>query len=532
MTLIKTGIVAIAIILTIVILMVVLWPKQKNKKTEKEEKNTDVLDSENVEKFSSYPERQGYNDFGDGSIQMDESRPASMAIIYKSEMDYISRCIHDYPNIETGGQLFGFVTEYGAPVVCYAIGPGPRANHQSTQFNQDTEYLQNTYNELNRRYGLRYIGEWHSHHQLGLAKPSGGDISTVVYGIQKNKFRHFLLCIGNCDNNFHSTLNAFTFHLDDPYNYNHAPWMIIEMDSPYRAIVDREMKDVLCHPRTRQASHGSNYLTNGDGVSSRVTPTYSDEYWLNNKANNLILKNIIDYLTTGENEGNVVKPQLDSHKHVHLMVQKNNSQIEIVFDEKFPNEAPKIYGSDEVRMNNSAQWIYEGDIYDSFVRYYKDCLGDGFTSQTDPTSVLHEYTEPQTSNIGDSCNENEKSDTPNEDHIDIRNEEVTEVYINQEVLDAFDGSSLVVYGALSSIGGAFNLGTNEYGPSKKVLKTSVTPFAETPMINVTLYKDKASDYQSGTFILEDTQSEQVKAFYINAEGQKNELKVTICHELL
>ena len=143
-----------------------------------------------------------------GLSQVDESRPSTVAIIYRSEMDYISRCIHDYPNIETGGQLFGYLTENGSPVVCYAIGPGMNANHQSAFFNQDTEYLQSTYNELNRRYGLRYIGEWHSHHQLGLAKPSGHDASTIVHGIRRSNFRHFLLCIGNCDNNYHSTFST------------------------------------------------------------------------------------------------------------------------------------------------------------------------------------------------------------------------------------------------------------------------------------------------------------------------------------
>ena len=39
--------------------------------------------------------------------------PASKAIIYRSEIDYISRCILDYPNIETGGQLFGYWTALG-----------------------------------------------------------------------------------------------------------------------------------------------------------------------------------------------------------------------------------------------------------------------------------------------------------------------------------------------------------------------------------------------------------------------------------
>lgn len=303
------------------------------------------------------------------SSQVDESRPASVAIIYRSEMDYISRCILDSPNIETGGQLFGFVTEYGAPVVCYAIGPGPRANHQVAFFNQDTEYLQNAYDELNRKYGLRYIGEWHSHHKLGLAKPSGHDASTVVRGIQRSNYRHFLLCIGNCDNYGHSTLNAFTFHLHDPFNYCHAPWDIIEMESPYRPIADREMRDLLCHPATQQANHGSNYILNNTGDSMPVTPSYGDEYWLNNKENNLILKKIIDFLASYDSDS-VVKPMLDAQKHVHLMVQRATYGEQVVFGDKFPVEKPSIVVTEGVSVNNSAEWQFDGDIYDSFVKYY------------------------------------------------------------------------------------------------------------------------------------------------------------------
>lgn len=301
---------------------------------------------------------------------VDESRPSSIAIIYKSEMDYISRCIHDYPNIETGGQLFGFITETGSPVVCYAIGPGPQANHQSTFFNQDTEYLQNTYNELNRRYGLRYIGEWHSHHQLGLAKPSGHDAATIVHGMQRSNFRHFLLCIGNCDNNFHSTLNAYTFHINDKYHYYHAPWKILQIDSPYRSIIDRDLEGRLYHPRTQNASHGTNYIQSESGSPMLTTPDYSDEYWLNNKANNLVLKNIIDFIIGFDNEECSVKPQLDSQKHVHLFVQRRERQEHIVFGEKFPDEAPQITISGEESPINSVEWYFDGAIYRSFTNYY------------------------------------------------------------------------------------------------------------------------------------------------------------------
>lgn len=38
---------------------------------------------------------------------------ARKAVIFKGEMDFISRCILDRKNIETGGQLFGYWTENG-----------------------------------------------------------------------------------------------------------------------------------------------------------------------------------------------------------------------------------------------------------------------------------------------------------------------------------------------------------------------------------------------------------------------------------
>ena len=98
--------------------------------------------------------------------QAPSNKSAAVAMIYCSELDYISRCILDSTTIETGGQLFGFWTSTGIPVVLYAIGPGPLANHQVTFFNQDVDYLLNVGTALLQRYGLQHIGEWHSHHQL------------------------------------------------------------------------------------------------------------------------------------------------------------------------------------------------------------------------------------------------------------------------------------------------------------------------------------------------------------------------------
>lgn len=334
----------------------------------RQKKNNNNSNIDNMSRNDFYQPYEHSNRY----TKVDESRPSTVAIIYRSEMDYISRCIHDYPNIETGGQLFGYLTENGSPVVCYAIGPGRNANHQSAFFNQDTEYLQSIYNELNRRYGLRYIGEWHSHHQLGLAKPSGHDASTIVHGIQRNNFRHFLLCIGNCNNNFHSTLNAFTFHINDQYHYFHAPWKIIETESPYRPIVDRDLQHMLCHPRYPHASYGSNYIISESGKPSMITPNYGDNYWLNDKSNNLVLKQIIDYISSYNGEEHQVKPQLDADKHVHLLVQRFNGFVQITFGERFPEEAPIIIPSVGIPYNMNANWTYNGNIYDTFACYYDE----------------------------------------------------------------------------------------------------------------------------------------------------------------
>ena len=324
------------------------------------------------------------------SSGIDESKPAPHAVIYQSEFDYISRCILDYPDIETGGQLFGFLTEYGVPVVCYAIGPGPRANHQVAFFNQDTSYLQSFYNEVSRKYGLRYIGEWHSHHQLGLAKPSGHDASTIVNGINRSHFRHFLLCIGNCNNQgTRSSLNAFTFHINNPYSYSHVPWKIINIESPYRNIVDRDLRNMVRHPQTPYASHGDNYIITSARTPVAVVPNYSGEYWLNSKANNLILKQIIDYLAAIHNTS--VKPQIDAEKHVHLIINSANGNEEITFGEQFPNEAPIIKNIDNGEIEN-CQWLYDGDIYNSFVKFYeKKKIGPKPADESEPISNETHY---------------------------------------------------------------------------------------------------------------------------------------------
>ncbi|MBR6285326.1 MAG: Mov34/MPN/PAD-1 family protein [Muribaculaceae bacterium] len=314
-----------------------------------------------------------------------ESKPAPVVMIFQSELDYISRCILDCPRIETGGQLFGHWTATGIPVVEYAIGPGPRANHQTTFFNQDVDYLVRVGQTIVDRYGLQHIGEWHSHHQLGLAHPSGHDAATMVNNIARQHLRRFLLCIGNCDSLGRSTLNAFTFHEDHQYAYVHAPWHVMpEPLSPYRQRIDIDLAAVLRHPRTAQPSHKAMLLAQ----PATTRPDYDVAYWLNDKSNNIVLKRIIDQLPMLDpSTPCTVQPKLDERQHLHLLVQRGQQHEHIYFPAAFPHVPPEVSfqtaaaehypgaNAPEATQPSSTAgilWNYDGhDIYRAFIDYYK-----------------------------------------------------------------------------------------------------------------------------------------------------------------
>ena len=301
-------------------------------------------------------------------------RPSKTAIIYRSELDYISRCILDRTNIETGGQLFGFWTGNGVPVVLFAIGPGPKANHQVAFFNQDIDYLLSVGEVLVRKYGLQHIGEWHSHHQLGLARPSGHDAATMVNNITRGNLGKFLLAIGNCTSTV-STLNAFAFTQSCGYDYEHAAWEIKEVDSPYRAMIasDAKLQSLICDPKTRMARHG--ILKTTISSDEFVTPAYARDYWLKSKENNLVLKAVMDFLSTRSSSGKC-SAQLDVSGQVHLSLLDAGEDVHVIFVVGFPEMPPLITFDGEERSGIEAVWNYKGDILTAFKECYLTLKGE------------------------------------------------------------------------------------------------------------------------------------------------------------
>lgn len=100
--------------------------------------------------------------------------------LFQEDFEMMKDLVLRYPNVETGGDLFGLWTSDGDAVLHMVLGPGKNCKRTATSFYQDVPYLQEKGELLTTKYMLCHIGEWHSHHQLHLYEPSHGDSSTVI----------------------------------------------------------------------------------------------------------------------------------------------------------------------------------------------------------------------------------------------------------------------------------------------------------------------------------------------------------------
>ena len=105
--------------------------------------------------------------------------------IYESELQMIGFDSASW-DTETGGDLFGVWQDI--PIIYLATLAGPKAIRNHAHFRLDLEYLIALSADLEVDWGLRYFGDWHSHHSLGLASPSSGDKKRIVSVAKKNNF--------------------------------------------------------------------------------------------------------------------------------------------------------------------------------------------------------------------------------------------------------------------------------------------------------------------------------------------------------
>ena len=172
-------------------------------------------------------------------------------VIYEEDYKELCAYVLCKPHIETGGDLFGLWADEYSAVIQLALGPGKRCRRTSASFYQDVEYLQDVGSYLTQHEGVCHIGEWHSHHQLGLARPSGGDENTVWNNMPTYKLSRFVIFIANIEafrQSYKVNIGCFLFEIDS--KGNHLPvlqgkFKILHSENPFsrkREVSDRRNK--------------------------------------------------------------------------------------------------------------------------------------------------------------------------------------------------------------------------------------------------------------------------------------------------
>ena len=160
-------------------------------------------------------------------------------VIYENDYKELCAWVLRKPHIETGGDLFGLWANKYTAVIQLVLGPGKGCRRTSTSFYQDVNYLEKVGTHLTQKEGICHIGEWHSHHQLGLARPSGGDENTVWNNMPTYNLTRFVIFIANIDHfgqSYSVNVGCFLFEIDS--NGEQLPvlrgkFKILNQESPF-----------------------------------------------------------------------------------------------------------------------------------------------------------------------------------------------------------------------------------------------------------------------------------------------------------
>ena len=131
-------------------------------------------------------------------------RAPFVAYVYENDYEEIQKLVQFYPNIETGGDLFGLWKDDRTVIIQQFIGPGKDCHRTTTSFHQDIEYLHKVGSLITTKEGLCNVGEWHSHHQIAMPHPSDGDRRTVFSNMPHLGLERFVLFIATIESKGYS----------------------------------------------------------------------------------------------------------------------------------------------------------------------------------------------------------------------------------------------------------------------------------------------------------------------------------------
>lgn len=285
--------------------------------------------------------------------------------IYERDLDKMKELVLEYPNLETGGDLFGFWTHSGAPVIQFVLGPGQKSTHLVTSFYQDEEFLRVNGKFLNQRHGLQHIGEWHSHHQMSLNHPSGGDEGTIYSALSNYGFQRFLLCIANIDRNDDVSIQPYLFEAENS-TYKAGKWNIFSGGSPFRSL-ELEMPgtsidNIKNYPNTRVSS-----------IESVQIKSILPQAWYTRKEGNIFLRSLDALLKETFDE---CEMKIKKTGRLYFSLKGNKSHAQLHFPDDFPKSEPYVLVGEEAYAISLKSGIkpdkLSRSVYDQFVKIVKE----------------------------------------------------------------------------------------------------------------------------------------------------------------
>ena len=205
------------------------------------------------------------------SARMSEQRDDEKfkVVIYANEYRQICAWVLQHGFLETGGDLFGLWKDDHTAVIQLVLGPGKNCQRAYASFYQDVDYLEKAGSQLIEKEGVCHIGEWLSHHKIGLKQPSGGDRGAVWRNIPTYGLNRFVLFIANIEtqDNSAASVGCFLFErgtADQSQRMTQGQFHLLPNESPLREKFQTDLKE------------GSETI-NGKEEISRITADQSVE---------------------------------------------------------------------------------------------------------------------------------------------------------------------------------------------------------------------------------------------------------------
>lgn len=304
-------------------------------------------------------------------LYQNQQRNQFKTLIYQEELDHIAGWVEEYPDLETGGDLFGFWTHSGAPVVQFVLGPGKSSRHNPASFYQDKQHLIKSGEILIKKHGLQHIGEWHSHHQMGLAQPSGGDEQTVFNALRTYNFPKFLLCIANLRSegkNFGRnkfTVNVGCFLFTSSYlRYQTGSWVVLPNQSPIRRDVSwGENRSLFASPIPNKNWQVDQTTLEQEPLVSTEPIEISQEVWYSTLKGKALLKEIFDGLSRNSQNCEMNRKMPSEEMYITFERKRNQwktDKWQIEFPNDFPNSSPLVQ-CDYGKFHEIKDWNSESD---------------------------------------------------------------------------------------------------------------------------------------------------------------------------